>query len=67
MNRFRGGTNGSFRRPWSPAPPGDRLFRAALALALDFWSWRSLAAAGVETEDAVRLMVRLVVAAAEEG
>ena len=40
--------------------------RAAVALALDFWTWRRLAGEGISDEDAAALMVRAVNAAAQD-
>ena len=40
--------------------------RAAVALALDFWTWRRLAGEGISDEDAAALMVRAVNAAAAD-
>ena len=39
--------------------------RAAIALALDFWTWRRLAGEGISDNDAAALMVRAVNAAAQ--
>ena len=44
------------------APP--RTVRAAVRLALDFWTWRRLAREGLDTESAARLMTDAVRAAA---
>jgi AcrR family transcriptional regulator len=52
---------------WPTPPGGERLLRAALAHSLDFWAWRSLASTGLEPEETVRLMTRLVRAAAAGG
>src|SRR5688500_5500680 len=43
---------------------GRRAVRAAVALALDFWTWRRLSREGLEDNAAARLMVSAVVAAA---
>jgi hypothetical protein len=40
--------------------------RAAVALALDFWTWRRLAGEGMSDEDAAALMVGAVKAAVED-
>jgi AcrR family transcriptional regulator len=40
--------------------------RAAVALALDFWTWRRLATEGISDDDAAALMVRAVNAAAQD-
>jgi AcrR family transcriptional regulator len=40
--------------------------RAAVALALDFWTWRRLAGEGISDEDAAALMVGAVSAAAQD-
>jgi AcrR family transcriptional regulator len=47
------------------APP--RPVRAAVRLALDFWTWRRLANEGLDTESAVRLMIDAVRATARTG
>ena len=49
---------------FSPAPPTAKVLRAAVALALDFWTWRRLAAEGMSDDDAAALMVGAVKAAA---
>lgn len=49
---------------WRVEPGAERSFGAALAHALEFWTWRSLAARGLDTEEAADLMVRFVSAAA---
>lgn len=49
---------------WSVAPGAERRFRAALAHALEFWTWRSLAGQGLEAEEAAHLMTRFVSTAA---
>jgi AcrR family transcriptional regulator len=41
--------------------------RAAVALALDFWTWRRLAGEGLSDDDAAALMVGAVSAAAQGG
>lgn len=41
--------------------------RAAVALALDFWTWRRLAGEGLSDDDAAALMVGAVSAAAQAG
>jgi AcrR family transcriptional regulator len=40
--------------------------RAAIALALDFWTWRRLAGEGMSDDEAAALMVRSVTAAAQD-
>ncbi len=50
---------------WQVAPQTERYFRAALGHALDFWTWRSLAARGLDPMEAARLMWRFTCAAAE--
>jgi AcrR family transcriptional regulator len=49
------------------APEGRRAknVRAAIALALDFWTWRRLAGEGMSDEDAAALMAGAVSAAAQ--
>lgn len=46
-------------------PPTEGRLRIALAHALEFWTWRSLAAHGLDSEEAAGLMLRFVRAAAE--
>ena len=41
--------------------------RAAVALSLDFWTWKRLAGEGMSDDDAASLMVRAVEAAASPG
>lgn len=48
---------------WGVELGAERAFGAALAHALEFWSWRSLAARGLDPAEAARLMARFVVAA----
>ena len=50
---------------WPNDRGADRLLRAALAHALEFWTWRSLAFLGLEVAEAADLMTRLVSSAAE--
>lgn len=50
---------------WRVDAGAERVHRAALAHALDFWSWRSLAARGLDDAASARLMARLVGAGAE--
>ncbi|MBA3891000.1 MAG: TetR/AcrR family transcriptional regulator [Gemmatimonadaceae bacterium] len=49
---------------WHVAPGAQLLFGGALALSLDFWSWRSLAHSGVSPADAAILMTRVIAASA---
>jgi AcrR family transcriptional regulator len=50
---------------WGVSGTGDPLLRAALGLAVDFGTWRTLARdQGLDEEQAVELMVRLVLCAA---
>jgi len=46
---------------------GRRLTTAAVALALDFWTWRRLSREGLEDADASRFMARVVVSAVAAG
>lgn len=57
---------GDLARAWGPSPARTRAFGATVALALEFWSWRSLAAQGLAPAEAAHLMARLVAAAARE-
>jgi AcrR family transcriptional regulator len=51
------------------APVGDSAkgVRAAVALALDFWTWRRLAGEGISDDDAAALMVGAVSASAQRS
>lgn len=49
---------------WPIGPGAETPFLAALGHALEFWTWRSLAAQGLDPRGAARLMTRLVRAAA---
>ena len=51
---------------FAPKGPSTRGVRAAVALALDFWTWRRLAGEGISDEDAAALMVGAVSAAAQD-
>jgi AcrR family transcriptional regulator len=48
---------------FTPAARSAKGLRAAVALALDFWTWRRLAGEGMSDEDAAALMVGAVKAA----
>jgi AcrR family transcriptional regulator len=50
---------------WKVQRAEERLFRAALAHAIQFETWRSLATAGLDDAEAARLIGRLVAAAAD--
>lgn len=50
---------------WHPRPEAQRAFRAAIGLALEFWTWRSLAAQGLSPHEAAHLMACLIATAAE--
>lgn len=50
---------------WFVAPRAQLAFHAALGHALDFWTWRSLAVRELDPEEAARLMLRFICAAAE--
>jgi AcrR family transcriptional regulator len=52
-------------RAWAPSAGDAPEFDATVGLALEFWSWRTLAARGLGPVEAARLMARLVAAAAE--
>jgi len=49
---------------FAPSGRSAKSVRAAVALALDFWTWRRLAGEGISDDDAVALMVGAVGAAA---
>jgi AcrR family transcriptional regulator len=49
---------------FTPAARSAKGLRAAVALALDFWTWRRLAGEGMSDDDAAALMVGAVEAAA---
>lgn len=51
---------------FSPKGRRTKNVRAAVALALDFWTWRRLAGAGMSDDDAAALMVGAVIAAARD-
>jgi AcrR family transcriptional regulator len=51
---------------FAPAARSAKGLRAAVALALDFWTWRRLAGEGMSDADAAALMVGAVKAAAQE-
>lgn len=50
---------------WRVEPQAEQSFRPAVAHALEFWTWRSLAAQGLDTAEAADLMVRFICVAAE--
>jgi len=54
---------GSLASGFHPGPGPAKRVRAAVALALDFWTWRRLAGEGMSDEDAAALMVGAVQAA----
>lgn len=51
---------------FTPAARSAKGLRAAVALALDFWTWRRLAGEGLSDDDAAALMVGAVKAAAQD-
>ena len=51
---------------FTTAGPSPKGLRAAIALALDFWTWRRLASEGMSDDDAAAVMVGAVKAAAYE-
>jgi AcrR family transcriptional regulator len=51
----------------SPAAGSAQRVRAAVSLALDFWTWRRLAAQGMSDDDAAPLMVDAIRAAGATG
>jgi AcrR family transcriptional regulator len=51
---------------FAPKGPQAKAVRAAVALALDFWTWRRLASEGTSDEAAAALMVGAVKAAARD-
>ena len=50
---------------FAPAAHSANRLRASVALALDFWTWRRLAGEGLSDDDAAKLMVGAVKAAAK--
>ncbi|MBJ7601834.1 MAG: TetR/AcrR family transcriptional regulator [Candidatus Dormibacteraeota bacterium] len=50
---------------FNPVDSSAKGLRAAVALALDFWTWRRLAGEGLSDDDAAALMVNAVKAAAQ--
>lgn len=50
---------------WWVEPQAERSFRSALAHALEFWTWRSLAAQGLNTAEAAHLMMRFICVVAQ--
>lgn len=65
MRAYMEGVVATLAPGWRVAAGAERRFRAALGHALEFWTWRSLAGQGLDTEAAARLMTRLISAAAE--
>ena len=65
LRDYLGGVAEGLSGGWRVEPRADRPFRAAIAHALQFWSWRSLAAQGLDPEEAARLMTCFIGAAAE--
>jgi AcrR family transcriptional regulator len=51
---------------FAPAARSAQGLRAAVALSLDFWTWRRLAGEGMSDDDAAALMVGAVSAAAQD-
>jgi AcrR family transcriptional regulator len=64
MDRQFAGLADALVAGFSPAPRTAKGLRAAVALALDFWTWRRLAGEGMSDDDAAALMVGAVKAAA---
>lgn len=58
---------GALAAGFTDADPPLRPVRAAVRLALDFWTWRRLAHEGLDTSSAARLMTDAVRAAARTG
>jgi AcrR family transcriptional regulator len=65
MDRQFADLAGALVAGFTPAVGSSNGVRAAVALALDFWTWRRLAAEGMSDDDAAALMVGAVKAAAQ--
>jgi AcrR family transcriptional regulator len=66
MDQSQGNLADSLTAGFAPAPGSAKGLRAAVALALDFWTWRRLAGEGMSDGAAASLMVGAVKAAAQE-
>lgn len=64
MREYMEAVAGGLAAGWRVETGAERAFGAALAHALEFWTWRSLAGAGLDPAEAAALMVRFVSAAA---
>lgn len=64
MGAYVGALAADLAGAWAPRPEAARHFGATLGLALEFWTWRTLAAQGLAPAEAAHLMARLVAAAA---
>jgi AcrR family transcriptional regulator len=66
MDRSLGNLADNLAAGFAPAARSAKGLRAAVALALDFWTWRRLAGEGMSDDDAAALMVGAVKAAARD-
>jgi AcrR family transcriptional regulator len=66
MDRSLSGLADALAAGFAPESRSTKGVRAAAALALDFWTWRRLAAEGMSDDDAAGLMVGAVSAAAQD-
>ena len=66
MDHSLGNLADSLAAGFTPAARSAKGLRAAVALALDFWTWRRLTGEGMSDEDAAALMVGAVKAAVED-
>jgi AcrR family transcriptional regulator len=66
MDQSQGNLADNLAAGFAPAPGSAKGLRAAVALALDFWTWRRLAGEGMSDGAAAALMVGAVKAAAQE-
>jgi AcrR family transcriptional regulator len=64
MDQRRSNLADALTSGFKPAARSARGLRAAIALALDFWTWRRLAGEGMSDDDAAALMVVAATAAA---
>src|SRR2546428_8817866 len=64
MAPFLGNLADSLAGVFAPTARSAKSVRAAIALALDFWTWRRLAGEGMSDDDGAGLMVGTVKAAA---
>lgn len=64
MGAYIGALAADLAAAWAPPPEAGRHFGATLGLALEFWTWRTLAAQGLAPAEGAHLMGRLIAAAA---